>query len=57
MLKELTIQIYDQDVCKEIFNDVNLAVNPGQICADIPEGGQASCNVRIYFYCKVFSYF
>jgi ABC-type antimicrobial peptide transport system ATPase subunit len=48
MLKELTnMEIYDQDVCKDIFDDVNLAINPGQICADIPEGGSGSCNVII----------
>jgi len=48
MLKEVTLQIYDQDVCQDIYGVLNFAINPGQLCADIPGGGSGSCNVRIF---------
>jgi hypothetical protein len=48
LLKEVTLQIYDQDVCQGIYDEVNVAINPGQLCADIPGGGSGSCNVRIF---------
>jgi hypothetical protein len=43
MLKEVEIEISDQDLCHDLYNDVGLVVLPGQLCAGVVIG---SCNVH-----------
>ncbi|CAB3378582.1 Hypothetical predicted protein [Cloeon dipterum] len=43
-LKEAVIEIRNQTLCEQIYNDIGYDVYPGQICADIPEGNLGSCN-------------
>jgi len=49
VLKEVDIEIRDQDLCQGIYNGIGYDVYPGQICADVPEGNLGSCNVIFHF--------
>jgi hypothetical protein len=44
MLKEVDIEISDQDLCHDLYNDAGYQVLPGQLCAGVVIG---SCNVNI----------
>ncbi|KAG8235393.1 hypothetical protein J437_LFUL009252 [Ladona fulva] len=43
-LLKVSIQIWNQDECNRIYNEIHINVCPEQICAGTEEGGEGSCS-------------